>query len=86
MSEYILVIADGSWADHEYVGDEWHRIELNLNNAKMTPLIHCHDCRLDETDDCPVYCARQRTGGIAKRLRTDPFGYCAWSKPRDDAE
>jgi hypothetical protein len=49
MSEYILEVADGSWADHEYVCDEWHRIELNLNKAKMTKLIRCRDCKL-ETD------------------------------------
>ena len=36
MSEYILEIADGSWADHEYVCDEWHRIEAGVYEYRMT--------------------------------------------------
>ena len=83
MSEYILEVADGSWADHEYVCDEWHRIELDLNKAKMTKLIRCGDCRFGDTyapdrgfRDCRMMCH--------KIVPSDC--YCAIGRPKEVEE
>jgi hypothetical protein len=88
MSEWILEIKDGSFADHEYVCDEWHRIELNLNDAKMIPLIRCRDCKefgLEEGEEPPTleHCRKYvQFGGIRE---VDPNGLCAWAEPKEEA-
>lgn len=86
MSEWVLEIKDGSYADHEYVCDEWHRIELDLNEAKMTPLIHCRDCRYFK--ELFWACNNDRlveaNGGVL--LSVDPDGFCSQAEPKGGTE
>ena len=83
MSRWILEIKDGSYADHEYVGDEWHRIELTLNNAKMEKLIRCKDCKYSCISSHFVECEK-----LDICLPRDEFNrfFCAWAKPKEGAE
>lgn len=85
MSEWILEIKDGSYADHEYVCDEWHRVELDLNDAKMTPLIHCSDCRHFK-EWCRA-CSNDRLveANGAVFLSVDPDWFCSQAKPKEEA-
>lgn len=85
MSEFILEIKEGSYAGHEYPADEWHRIELDLTEAKMTPLIRCEDCRYFK-EWCRA-CSNDRlvkaNGGVF--LSVYPDGFCSQAEPKEGA-
>jgi len=85
MSEYILEVADGSWADHEYVCDEWHRIELNLNKAKMTKLIRCSDCKYFKESFWACSNDRLVKANGSVFLSVDPDGFCSKAKPKEES-
>lgn len=80
MSEWVLEIKEGSYADHEYVCDEWHRIELNLNEAKMKPLVRCRDCKYFKQSfwACENECLVKANGSVL--ISVDPDGFCSHGK------
>ena len=81
VSEWILEIKEGSYADHERPCEEWHRIELNLDNAKMKPLIHCRNCRYYlPTSIETFYCDYWTIDDLH-----DNNGFCAWAEPKEEA-
>ena len=75
MGEYALSIKEGTHADHQYVGDEWHKIELDLVNAKMVPLIRCKNCAKWGTE-------RRFTGKCTGPGTPDPEGFCSWGESK----
>lgn len=59
-------------------------LKQNILKAPSIDIVRCKECRLNETDDCPmVYYTPLEDGGIETRWWNRPDDFCSWGERRD---
>ena len=53
----------------------------DIDSAPSINIVRCTECRLNETDDCPmVYYTPLEDGGFETRWWNRPDDYCSWGE------